>query len=164
MMMIMVLMMIMIMMMMMMMMMRYDDGDDYHSFPYLQPTGWIDYKQSTAVFMFEPNAMHFRSLTSILHKNKVPRQRSSIYLSIYPSMYLIIKRIYPSFYRSIHPTIYPFNHPSIYLSAHLSIYLTISHLSHPSIYPGTGSTHPHGSLGGGHAAEVLCACRRACVS
>jgi len=39
-----------------------------------QKKGWIDYKQSTAVFMFEPNAMHFRSLTSILHKNNVPGQ------------------------------------------------------------------------------------------
>ena len=56
----------------------------------IQHIGWIDYKQSTAVFMFEPNAMHFRSLTSILHTNKVPQQLSSIYLSIYQSIYLLI--------------------------------------------------------------------------
>jgi len=154
---------------MMMMIMGTSSDDDDDDFISLHTTYRLDRLQTVHRRVHVRTQRHALSQPHLHPSHEQGTTTAIIHLSIYLSIYLsghltylpIYLSILPSSSSFIDPSIYPFIQSSIHLSTHLS-HLPIYHI-HPSIYPGAGSTHPHGSLGGGHAVEVLCACRRACV-
>jgi len=162
-------MMMMMMIEMMLMMIMGTSSDDDDDFISLHTTYRLDQLQTVHRRVHVRTQRHALSQPHLHPSHEQGTTTAIIHLSIYLSIYLsghltylpIYLSILPSSSSFIDPSIYPFIQSSIHLSTHLS-HLPIYHI-HPSIYPGAGSTHPHGSLGGGHAVEVLCACRRACV-